>query len=292
MALFLVDATYELFRAWFGAPPKTAPDGREVGAVRGVAGSLAGMLLREGATHVGCATDHVIESFRNDLFGGYKTGDGLPPDLVAQFGLLEDVLRAMGFVVWPMVEFEADDAMAAAASKFAASADKVWLATVDKDLAQCVRGDHVMMVDRRRKQTMDEAGVAEKFGVGPASIADYLALVGDTADGYPGIAGWGAKSAAAVLRAHGHIEDIPDDVARWNAKPRGAEKLAIELAARREEAMLYKKLATLRTDAPIPERYEDLEWRGPKEGFVALAASLGFDDLGARVVALADARRR
>jgi 5'-3' exonuclease len=290
VALFLVDATYELFRAWFGAPPKTAPDGREVGAVRGVAGSLVGMLQREGATHVGCATDHVIESFRNDLYAGYKTGDGLPPELVAQFQILEDVLRAMGFVVWAMVEFEADDALAAAATKFASESDKVCIATVDKDLAQCVRGDHVIMVDRRRKTTMNEAGVVEKFGVSPKQIPDYLALVGDTADGYPGIPGWGAKSAAAALRAHGHIEDIPDNVAAWKAKVRGAPQLAAELTARRDEVMLYRKLATLRVDVPMEETYADLAWRGPRPELPALGDALGLGDVPERLATLAAMR--
>jgi 5'-3' exonuclease len=282
MEVHLVDATYELFRAGVGAPPRKAPDGREVGAVRGVAGSLAGMLRNEGATHVGCATDHVIESFRNDLYPFYKTGQGLAPELVAQFQLLEDFLRAMGFVVWPMVEFEADDAIAAGCAKFAARADKVVLATVDKDLAQCVSGDHVIMSDRRRKQTMNEAGVIEKFGVAPRQIPDYLALVGDSADGYPGIPGWGAKSAAAILRAHGDLEHIPLDPSEWGAKLRGAATLAANLAERREEVRLYKKLATLRADAPIPEAYEDLEWRGPKPELDALVAELGFGDFAER----------
>jgi len=241
------------------------------------------MLAREGATHVGCATDHVIESFRNDLWGGYKTGVGLPPELVGQFQILEDVLRAMGFAVWAMVEFEADDALAAATLKFKGAADQVCVATVDKDLAQCVEGDHVIMVDRRRKSTMNEAGVIEKFGVTPAQIPDYLALVGDSADGYPGLPGWGAKSAAAVLRAHGHIEDIPDDVGKWKAKPRGADALAATLAAQRDDAMLFRKLATLRTDAPIPEAYEDLRWKGPRPELAELASSLGFTDLLERV---------
>jgi 5'-3' exonuclease len=241
------------------------------------------MLKSEGATHVGCATDHVIESFRNDLWDGYKTGAGLPVELVTQFQILEDVLRAMGFVVWPMVEFEADDAMAAACLKFTKAAEKVCLATVDKDLAQCVDGDHVIMVDRRRKQTMNEAGVIEKFGVTPKQIPDYLALVGDSADGYPGLQGWGAKSAAAVLRAHGHIEDIPDDLSAWKAKPRGADALASTLAAQRADAMLFKKLATLRVDAPIPEAYEDLRWKGPREELEELCTSLGFPDFPDRL---------
>lgn len=279
MALFLVDGTYELFRAYFGAPPKLSPDGREIGAVRGVVASLLGMLRNEGATHVGVATDHVIESFRNDLFPGYKTGEGMDPRLYDQFPILEDALRAVGFVVWAMVEFEADDALAAAAKKFDADADAIRLATVDKDLAQCVRGERVIMVDRRRKQTMDEEGVKAKFGVAPAQIPDFLALVGDTADGYPGIPGWGAKSAAAVLRSHGSIEAIPDDANTWTANVRGKESLAVALSTRREEALLYKRLATLRTDAPIPESYAALEWKAPREDGAALFASLGLEDL-------------
>lgn len=279
MALFLVDGTYELFRSYFGAPPKLAPDGREIGAARGVVASLLGMLQREGATHVGVATDHVIESFRNELFPGYKTGEGMDPRLYGQFPILEDLLRAAGFVVWAMVEFEADDAMAAAAHKFDADAGAIRLATVDKDLAQCVRGERVIMVDRRRKQTMDEEGVKAKFGVAPAQIPDYLALVGDTADGYPGIPGWGAKSAAAALRAHGSIEAIPDDPGVWTSNVRGKETIAAALASRRTEALLYKRLATLRTDAPIPESYAELEWKAPRPEGAALFASLGLEDL-------------
>lgn len=281
--LTLVDATYELFRAYFGAPPRTAPDGREVGASRGLVASLVVLLRDEGATHVGCATDHVVESFRNELYPGYKTGEGMDPALYAQFPIIEDLMRALGLVVWPMVEFEADDALATAAFRFADRAERVQLATVDKDLAQCVRGDHVVMVDRRRKTTMDERGVEEKFGVGPALIADYLALIGDAADGYPGLPGWGAKSAAAVLSAHGPIEQIPDDPSAWKAKVRGADKLARTLAERRDEAMLFKKLATLRTDAPVNERFEDLEWKGARPELVTLTRELGFEDVCERV---------
>lgn len=281
--LTLVDATYELFRAYFGAPPRTAPDGREVGASRGLVASLVVLLRDEGATHVGCATDHVVESFRNELYPGYKTGEGMDPALYGQFPIIEDLMRALGLVVWPMVEFEADDALATAAFRFADRAERVQLATVDKDLAQCVRGDHVVMVDRRRKTTMDERGVEEKFGVGPALIADYLALIGDAADGYPGLPGWGAKSAAAVLSAHGPIEQIPDDPSAWKAKVRGADKLARTLAERRDEAMLFKKLATLRTDAPVNERFEDLEWKGARPELVTLTRELGFEDVCERV---------
>ncbi len=281
--LFLVDATYELFRAYFGAPPRQAPDGREVGASRGLIASLILLLRNEGATHVGCATDHVIRSFRNDLYPGYKTEEGIDPALYAQFPIVEDLMRALGVVVWPMVEFEADDAMATAASRFANDAEKIVLATVDKDLAQCVRGDHIVMNDRRRKTVMNADGVKEKFGVVPELIPDYLALIGDAADGYPGLPGWGAKSAAAVLSAHGPIEAIPDDVSAWRASVRGAEKLATTLRERRDEAMLYKRLATLRTDGPISESFDDLAWKGARRELVTLTRALGFEDLCERV---------
>jgi 5'-3' exonuclease len=281
--LALVDATYELFRAYFGAPPRKSPDGREVGASRGLVASLVVLLRDEGVTHVGCATDHVIESFRNDLYPGYKTGDGMDPDLFGQFQIVEELMRALGLVVWPMVDFEADDALATAAARFSTQAERVLLATVDKDLAQAVRGEHVVMVDRRRKTTMDEAGVVAKFGVPPSLIPDYLGLIGDAADGYPGLPGWGAKTAAAVLSAHGPIEAIPDDPGAWKAKVRGAEKLARTLAERRDEAMLFKKLATLRTDAPLTETFDDLAWRGARPELVTLTRELGFEDVCERV---------
>ncbi len=284
MKVHLVDATYELFRAWFGAPPLEAPDGRQVGAVRGVLGTLLKLLRSEGATHVGCATDHVVRSFRNDLYAGYKTELGVPEALLAQFPLVEEAMRALGLVVWPMVEFEADDALAAAAARFAPEAEQVLIATVDKDLAQCVRGEHVVMIDRRRdNKTMDEAGVRAKFGVGPASIPDLLALVGDSADGYPGLPGWGEKSAAAVLDVYGTIEAVPPDAAAWSVRPRGADKLAATLRERRAEALLYKRLATLRLDVPIAERLDDLRWRGARPRLRRLCAELGFDELPVRV---------
>lgn len=277
----LVDATYELFRACFAQPSRKAPDGREVGAVRGLLATLI-VLLRE-ATHVGCATDHVVRSFRNDLWPGYKTGDGLDPDLVAQFPLAEEAMRALGLVVWPMVEFEADDALATAAARFAAEAEQILLATPDKDLAQCVVGQHVVMLDRKKGTIMDEEGVRAKFGVPPASIPDWLALVGDTADGYPGIPGWGEKSAAAVLAVHGSLERIPAEPSAWAVKVRGADRLAATLRARHEDALLFKKLATLRTDAPVTESLDDLRWRGARPELRALCASLGLGDLAARV---------
>jgi 5'-3' exonuclease len=232
----------------------------------------------EGATHVGVAFDHVIESFRNDLYPGYKTGEGLPPDLLGQFELAERAARALGFAVWPMVEFEADDALATAAARFAAepAVQQVVIASPDKDLAQCVRGARVVCLDRLRKKTLDEAGVVAKFGVGPASIPDWLALVGDSADGYPGLPRWGAKSAAAVLARWLHVERIPDAAQDWAVAVRGAEALAASLRAGREDALLFRRLATLRADVPLPESLDDLRWRGPRQDELArLTAELG-----------------
>ena len=268
MQVHLVDGTYELFRAYFGAPSATAPDGSEIGATLGLGRSLLAMVRNEGATHIGVAFDHTVESFRNDLFDGYKVGDGMDPDLWAQFGPAEDMTRALGMVVWPMVEFEADDALATAAARFAADSrvEQVRICTPDKDLAQCVHGARVVCVDRRRKTVMDEAGVEEKFGVGPASIPDYLALMGDPADGIPGIARWGARSAAMLLAAYGHIESIPDDEITWKVKVRGAAALAESLRKSREDLALYRTLATMRTDVPLTETLEDLEWRGAPRG--------------------------
>jgi 5'-3' exonuclease len=279
----LVDATYELFRAWFALPSSKAPDGREVGATRGVMFTLLYMCREEGATHVACATDHVVRSFRNELFAGYKTELGVHEDLLAQFPLVEEAMRALGLVVWPMIEFEADDALAAGAARYADRAEQVVIATPDKDLAQCVRGQHVVMLDRRRKKTLDEDGVKTKFGVPPASIPDWLALVGDSADGYPGLPGWGERSAAAVLSRWGTIEAIPPIASKWDVPVRGADRLAATLVERREEALLYKRLATLRTDVPIAETFEDLEWRGAKPELRAFCEKLGFDNVVPRV---------
>lgn len=275
MHVHLVDGTYELFRYYHAVPPARDQDGQEVAAVRGVLHSLLAM-VRMGATHVGVATDHVIESFRNDLWPGYKTGAGIPPDLWSQFPLLEDALAAAGFVVWPMIEVEADDALATAARVAAADerVTQVHVCTPDKDLAQCVRGTRVVQEHRRTRVTVDEAGVVARFGVPPTSIPDYLALVGDAADGYPGVRGWGAKSAAAVLAHYRHLEAIPEDFRTWQANPANPAALARNLAAQREEAFLFRTLATLREDVPLVTDVESLRWTGPTERFGALAARL------------------
>ncbi len=264
MRVHLVDGTYELFRAFFGAPSSRNAAGREVGAARALAGMVLKLLREPGVTHVGWAFDHVIESFRNRLFAGYKTGEGLDPDLLGQFQLAEDVCTALGVVTWSMVEFEADDAMATAARVAAEDprVEQVLLCSPDKDLAQCVRDDRVILCDRMRQKTLDSAGVVTKFGVPPSAIPDYLALVGDTADGIPGVNGWGPKSAAVVLSAYGTLEAIPDDDAAWTVKPRGAPALARALAASRDVVRLYKELATLRVDVPVGTTVDDLEWKG------------------------------
>jgi 5'-3' exonuclease len=268
LEIHLVDGTYELFRHYYAVPSARDRDGCEIGAVRGVLASVLGM-ISGGATHVAVATDHVIESFRNDLWPGYKTGDGIEPDLLAQFRLLEDTLAAAGVVVWPMVEFEADDALAAGAAAAAQDArvDRVIICTPDKDLAQCVRGTRVVQLDRRNRVTRDEAGVIQKFGVPPESIPDYLALVGDTADGYPGLAGWGAKSTAAVLAKYGHIESIPADWRNWGVNATSAGALAHTLAEQRDQALLFRTLATLRTDIPLFDDVEQLRWTGNRPEF-------------------------
>jgi 5'-3' exonuclease len=273
----LVDGTYELFRAFYGTPARRTTEGVEVGAVRGLARSLVALLREPGVSHVAVAFDHVIESFRNQLFAGYKTGEGIDPLLYAQFGPAEDVTRALGVVTWPMIEFEADDALATAAARFAetATVEQVVICSPDKDLAQCVRTTRVVCLDRMRQKTIDEDGVIEKFGVAPASIPDWLALVGDTADGIPGIPRWGAKSAATVLAAYRSLEHIPDDPLAWTVKVRGAPVLAENLRRARTDAYLYRTLATLRFDAPLPESLEDLRWRGPDEAALA--------ELGARI---------
>lgn len=281
----LIDGTYELFRHYYALPPARGADGREVAAVRGVIASILGM-IQQGATHIGVATDHVIESFRNQLWPGYKTGEGVDPELLSQFQLLEDALSAMGVVVWPMVEFEADDALGSAAAIAARDSrvDRVIICTPDKDLAQCVSGARVVQMDRRKRSIRDEAGVVAKFGVPPASIPDYLALVGDAADGYPGLPGWGAKSTAAVLARYGHIESIPADWRTWQVNAASAGALADTLARERERALLFRTLATLRTDLPIFDSIEGLRWNGPAPAFEALGARLNaaVTDKGAR----------
>lgn len=271
----LIDGTYELFRHYYALPSARDEDGREVAAVRGVLASVLGM-LKGAATHIAVATDHVIESFRNGLWPGYKTGEGVEPDLLAQFPLLEEVLSAAGIVVWPMVEFEADDALAAAA--VAAARDEqvehVIICTPDKDLAQCVQGMRIVQLNRRTGVTVDEAGVVKKFGVSPASIPDYLALVGDAADGYPGLPGWGAKSSAAVLAKFIHLESIPADSRDWHVNVANATTLAGTLSRERERALLFRTLATLRTDIALFEDVDQLRWKGPTPAFPAIAARL------------------
>lgn len=277
MQVHLIDGTYELFRAWFGAPP-AQHQGREIGATRSLVRSLSLLLSRRVITHAGVAFDHVIESFRNDLFPGYKTGEGLPEGLTSQFELAERACRALGLVVWPMVEFEADDAIATAAAKLAAdpAVECVRITAVDKDMCQCVVGTRVVCWDRFKDVTLDEPAVIAKHGVSPASIPDLLALVGDTADGIPGIAGWGKSSAAKVLAVYGHLDRIPDDPEQWTLAIRGADRLATALREHRTEAMLYRTLATLRTDCPIACEAEALAWRGPDpEAAAAIAAELG-----------------
>ena len=286
MKVHLVDGTYELFRAYFGAPKKTGLSGREVGACAGILRSLLFLLRDEDVTHVACAFDHVIESFRNDLFAGYKTGEGVPQDLLSQFGLAEDVTRAVGIVTWPMVEFEADDAIATAAFRFASDprVEQVVIASPDKDLTQCVTGARVVLWDRRRQIVLDEAGVRAKFGVPPESIPDFLALVGDAADGLPGIFGWGKKSAAAVLARYDHIEAIPENAGAWEDKPRRAYDLAAELKHERENALLYRKLATLRLDVPLEEDLDALSWRGAdREALETICRELGEEETFSRV---------
>ena len=275
MEVHLVDGTYELFRHYYALPSARDESGFEVAAARGVLRSVLGM-IQSGATHVAVATDQVIESFRNALWSGYKTGDGIEPDLLAQFPLLEEVLAAAGVVVWPMVEFEADDALAAAASIAARDprVERVIICTPDKDLGQCVRGTRVVQLNRRTRVTLDEAAIIKKFGVSPASIPDYLALVGDAADGYPGLPGWGAKSSAAVLAKFHHLERIPADWGEWRVDVSNAGSLAHTLAEQRDQAILFRTLATLRTDIPLFQNVDELQWRGPNPSFTALGARL------------------
>jgi 5'-3' exonuclease len=264
--LHLLDATYELFRAHFGRPPHADAQGRPVGATLGLVESVLSLLREDGVTHLGCATDHVIESWRNRRYAGYKTSSGVPPELLAQFQLAEDALRAIGTVVWPMIEFEADDALGTAAARWVddPAVERIVIMTPDKDMGQCVREDgRVVTYDRRKRQFVDADGVRAKFGVAPESIPDFLALVGDAADGYPGIPGWGAVSTAAVLRRYTHLEDIPDSIARWDVSVRGAPSLAASLREHRSDAVLFRELATLSLDAPLPQTsVAELRWDG------------------------------
>jgi 5'-3' exonuclease len=279
MRLHLLDGTYELFRAYFGAPPRKSPDGVEIGAVHGLVASTL-RLLEEGVTHLGAAFDSEIRSFRNELFPGYKTEAGVPTELLAQFPRAEEALQAIGVVVWPMVEFEADDAIATAAAKWADDVDQIVMLTPDKDLAQCIDDGHVVGFDRRKGAFIDEDGVWDKFGVAPASIPDYLALVGDSADGIPGLRGWGAKSSSLTLAEYRHIESIPLDPGEWTPAVRGKERLADSLRTGMDDVLLYRQLATLRRDVPLTETLDDLAWRGvPRRQYEDLCDRWGFGGL-------------
>jgi 5'-3' exonuclease len=289
MKLHLMDGTYELFRAHFGAPPRTSPGGQQVGATYGIIASTLSLLSEDGVTHLGAAFDTVIESFRNDVFLPYKTGEGVDPELLAQFGLAERAMQAIGVTVWSMYEFEADDALATAAYRWLDEVEQVIVLTPDKDLAQCYGDPRIVGYDRRKRALIDAAAVVEKFGVQPASIPDYLALVGDSADGLPGLPGWGAKSSSVVLSRYGHLEQIPLDAGRWDVSVRGADKLATTLRARMGDALLYRFLAQLRRDVPLGENLADLEWRGARRGpFLELCDELGFDRLRERPTRWAD----
>ena len=291
MDVYLIDGTYELFRHFFAVPSAVDASGQEIGAVRGVLNSVLSMIER-GATHVGVATDHVVESFRNNLYPGYKTSEGVPPELLSQFPILEEALEAMGVVVWPMVEYEADDALASAAAKAAVDArvNQVIICTPDKDLSQCVVGTRVVQLDRRREATRDEAGVVARFGVKPQSIPDYLALVGDSADGFPGVAGWGAKSASLMLSQYGHLEDIPKNWKEWSLSIRSAFRLSTSLFNSWNEALLFRVLATLRLDVPVFESTDELQWKGPLSDFGEQCKRMRSSDLLDR--ALSAARKR
>lgn len=285
MKIHLVDGTYELFRSFYGPPPKKAPDGRQVGATIGLLKSLLALISDSGATHIACAFDHVVESFRNDLFPGYKTGEGIDPDLQAQFSLAEEAVAALGIVVWPMVEFEADDAIATATIRFQdePTVDQIVICSPDKDLAQLVSGNRIVCWDRRRDIVYDEGAVIEKYGVSPNSIPDWLALVGDPADGIPGVPTWGAKSSSALLSKYQHIEAIPNDIEQWGLSAGRARRLAENLTLHKEQALLYRRLTTLRRDVPLKEGVDDLKWRGAQEGLRPLCRELGATDLLDRI---------
>ncbi len=288
MQLHVVDGTYELFRHFFAVPRASDVNGREVGGVRGVLASVLSMLER-GVTHIGVATDHVVESFRNDLYDGYKTSEGVPPELLSQFPILEESLEAMGVTVWPMVYYEADDALASAAAK--ASRDdrvsRVFICTPDKDLSQCVVGTRVVQLDRRRNIVRDEAAVVAKFGVAPQSIPDYLAVVGDSADGFPGVAGWGSKAAATTLSRYRHLEEIPKDWRKWHPSIPRARSLSEALLNSWTDALLFRTLATLRIDVPVFDRVEDLRWQGPRLDFDRFSDRMKSPDLLRRATLVA-----
>ncbi|GAC1313978.1 MAG: hypothetical protein NVSMB16_10730 [Acidimicrobiales bacterium] len=292
MNVHLVDGTYELFRHYYGMPSE-AREGSRLGGVRGVVDSML-YLLADGVTHIGVATDHVVESFRNDLWPTYKSSEGMEPAILAQFGPLEEALEALGIKVWAMTDLEADDALGSAALVASEDprVDRVLILSPDKDLAQCVRGTRVVQVDRRKKAEIDEAGVIEKFGVPPSAIPDWLALVGDSSDGFPGLPGWGAKSAAQVLAGHGGIADIPDAPGQWKVTVRGAPKLAAVLAQGREAAALFLELATLRIDRSLLADVDELEWRGPRPAFEQMAEELGAPQMAARAHTIARRRGR
>ena len=291
MNIHLIDGTYELFRHFFAVPSSTDAKGQEIGATRGVLASVLSM-IEQGATHIGVATDHVVESFRNELFAGYKTSEGVPPELLSQFPILEEALTAMGVLVWPMVEFEADDALASAA--FNAAQDErvsqVLICTPDKDLAQCVVGTRVVQCDRRRNIIRDEAGIVEKFGVRPQSIPDYLAVVGDSADGYPGLAGWGAKAAALTFSRYFHLEDIPKDWREWHPSIRRARGLSESLFSAWDDALLFRTLATLRLDVPVFDSVDDLCWKGPSTNFEVYCRQMNASTLFNRAVSAESAK--
>ena len=292
MNVFLIDGTYELYRHFYAVPASSDTDGNEIGAVRGVLGSIVAM-LEDGVTHVGVATDHVIESFRNELWPGYKTGEGIDPVLHKQFHPLEKALSAMGVAVWPMEEFEADDGLASAAVKAAAdeAVEQVFICTPDKDLAQCVVDNRVVQFDRRAGLLRDAEGVREKFGVSPSSIPDYLALMGDSADGFPGLPGWGHKSASTLLGHYRHLEQIPEKPDSWVVKVRGAKKLAQTLVEQREVALRFRDLATLREDAPVFDSVDQVRWVGPQANFFDLCAKMNVGRIYRRVDKLANQRR-
>jgi 5'-3' exonuclease len=292
MDVHLIDGTYELFRYFFAVPSAVDADGQEIGAVRGVLTSVLSM-IESGATHIGVATDHVVESFRNDLYPGYKTSEGVPPELLSQFPILEEALEAMGVVVWAMVSYEADDALASAAGKAAQDhrVTRVFICTPDKDLSQCVVGTRVVQLDRRRDILRDEAGVVTKFGVKPQSIPDYLAVVGDSADGFPGVSGWGAKAAALTLSQYSHLEDIPKDWHNWHPSIRKSRTLSESLFNAWDDALLFRTLATLRLDVPVFDTVEDLRWKGPRPNFLEYCHRMRAPDLLRRAAAAGSSRK-